>query len=249
MARSRSCWSRRRVPTSTIPAKTRDLVWARDEGRCRFPGCRATRFLELHHIVFQELGGSHDASNLLVLCDGHHKQLHEGLVAISGRAPDELVFARDGKRLNDSRAPSEQQAVAQLRQLALTPSPTARRPGLAPTTSPCARRPGLAPAPSPLARVAAGAATRFDEAVELEAAKQALRQLGYKTRDARRALAQARAHVGTGADVPTLVRAVLDMARRASQAQCAVDESTASLATQALRQAGFSATLARHAVE
>jgi Holliday junction resolvasome RuvABC DNA-binding subunit len=58
-----------------------------------------------------------------------------------------------------------------------------------------------------------------------------------------------RAHVGTGADVPTLVRAVLDLHRRASQAQCTDEASTPSLAARALAQAGFSPTLARHAVE
>jgi hypothetical protein len=108
--------------------------------------------------VFRELGGSHDASNLVLLCDGHHTQLHEGNVSITGRAPDELVFVRDGGRLVDSRARAKQQAAAQLAELA---------------------RP----------------ASRFAEVVELEAATQALRQLGYKRRDAQRALAQVRAHV------------------------------------------------------
>ena len=74
-------------------------------------------------------------------------------------------------------------------------------------------------------------------------------QLGYKTRDAHRALAQVRAHVGTDADVPTLVRAVADFTRRNTHsAGDATDESPPSLATRALVQSGFSATLATHAV-
>ena len=132
-------------------------------------------------------------------------------------------IARDGKQLLDSRAPREQQAIAA--ELGKLEVPWSR-----------------------LARSPSRATSRFDEVVELEAATQALRQLGYKTRAARRALAQARAHVGTDADVPTLVRAVLDLSRREAQPQCADEESTASLATHALARAGFSATLARHAV-
>ena len=158
----------------------------------------------------------------MLLCDGHHTQLHEGHVSISGRAPDALVFVRDGRRLVDPRAPSEQAAVAELRQ--------------------------LAPAPSLHAPPAARGASRFGDVVELEAATQALRQLGYKTRDARRALARVCAYVGTDADIPTLVRAVLDLNRQASHSQHPDDESPASLATRALVQAGFSAALATQAV-
>jgi Holliday junction resolvasome RuvABC DNA-binding subunit len=55
--------------------------------------------------------------------------------------------------------------------------------------------------------------------------------------------------VGTATDVPTLVRAVLDLHRRKSDAPGgAADESTAWLATRALAQSGFPATLAKHAV-
>ena len=54
--------------------------------------------------------------------------------------------------------------------------------------------------------------------------------------------------MGTDADVPALVRAVLDLNRQASHAQHPDDESPASLATRALVQAGFSAALATQAV-
>jgi len=116
--------ARRPVPTLTIPTKVRDLVWARDCGRCRFPGCRATRNLAFHHLEFQMHGGQHVESNLILLCDGHHKLLHDGVISITGRAPEQLVFARDGRRLVDPGAPSEQRAAADLR--AETPKPTSR---------------------------------------------------------------------------------------------------------------------------
>jgi len=107
--------ARRPKPTTTIPTKTRDLVMARDNGRCRFPGCRATRNLDVHHIEPRAHGGGHDTWNLLVLCSGHHQLLHDEIVTIRGRAPDALVFTRDGRQLVDARAPGELRACAIVR--------------------------------------------------------------------------------------------------------------------------------------
>ena len=58
--------------THDIPAKTRRLVWERDSGKYRVPGCRATRNVEVHHLVARADGGTHDPENLLLLCNGHH---------------------------------------------------------------------------------------------------------------------------------------------------------------------------------
>ena len=62
-------------------------VKRRDGGRCCVPGCRSSRYLEIHHVVPRELGGSHTADNLTLLCDGHHRALHEGKLSITGSAP------------------------------------------------------------------------------------------------------------------------------------------------------------------
>ena len=97
--------------TSDIPAKTRKRVWARDQGRCRVPGCRATRHIDIHHLIPRALGGTHDEWSLCLLCSGHHQLHHQGLLSITGRAPDELVFIRDGKRLVDARSGAEVSAV------------------------------------------------------------------------------------------------------------------------------------------
>ena len=78
----------------TIPASTRRKVAVRDRFTCCYPGCTATRFVEEHHIVHREHGGDHALSNLCLLCDSHHAAHHEGLIRISGRAPDRLVFER-----------------------------------------------------------------------------------------------------------------------------------------------------------
>lgn len=74
-----------------VPPRVRRFVIRRDGGKCRVPGCRSTRCLELHHIVARILGGSHDAENLILLCDGCHAAHHRGLIAISGTASNLIV--------------------------------------------------------------------------------------------------------------------------------------------------------------
>jgi len=83
--------------TQTIPQRIRNRVMRRDHGRCVVPGCRASRHLEVHHLTPRAEGGSHEPSNLAVLCDGHHRQLHQGRLVIGG-APGALTFAHaDGR--------------------------------------------------------------------------------------------------------------------------------------------------------
>jgi hypothetical protein len=81
---------------SAIPAPTRRKVFIRDRFACTVPGCTSRRFLEAHHIKPRAKGGSHEPWNLTLLCDGHHKLLHDGVIAIAGRAPDALVFGPVG---------------------------------------------------------------------------------------------------------------------------------------------------------
>ena len=73
--------------TSEIPAATRKLVFRRDEHRCTVPGCRSAQSLDVHHLVHRAHGGTHDLENLTLLCAGHHRAHHDGLLAITGRAP------------------------------------------------------------------------------------------------------------------------------------------------------------------
>ena len=77
-----------------IPPATRRFVWRRDHGRCQFPGCRASRHLDIHHIVFEEHGGTHDPSNLTLMCSAHHRGIHEGWIVLRGTAPNDLIFER-----------------------------------------------------------------------------------------------------------------------------------------------------------
>jgi hypothetical protein len=69
-----------------VPPATARLVWRRDHGRCRVPGCRSARGLEIHHIIHRADGGTHDASNLVLLCSACHIAHHDGRLRISGSA-------------------------------------------------------------------------------------------------------------------------------------------------------------------
>ncbi len=62
---------------ATIPPSVRARVLARDRHRCATPGCGATRFLEVHHVVPRSRGGANDAANLVTLCSRCHVFVHE----------------------------------------------------------------------------------------------------------------------------------------------------------------------------
>jgi hypothetical protein len=80
--------------TQDIAPRVRRFVVRRDRGRCRVPGCRSAANLELHHIVPRSRGGSHEASNLIQLCDGCHTAHHRGLIDIAGTSDDLVVTRR-----------------------------------------------------------------------------------------------------------------------------------------------------------
>jgi hypothetical protein len=69
--------------TRTIPPWLARLVHARDQG-CRFPGCRRTRWTQIHHIVHWADGGPTNLDNLITLCGHHHRLIHEHDWTIKG---------------------------------------------------------------------------------------------------------------------------------------------------------------------
>ena len=79
--------------TQDIPPSVVRFVWRRDGGRCRVPGCRSARGLEIHHLVHRADGGSHDPLNLALLCSSCHLAHHRGALTISGTA-DQLEVHR-----------------------------------------------------------------------------------------------------------------------------------------------------------
>jgi Holliday junction resolvasome RuvABC DNA-binding subunit len=216
---------RRPPPTTTIPKATRDFVWARDCGRCRVPGCRATRNIAAHHLRFLSHGGDHDPENIVLLCDGHHKLLHSGLLTITGRAPGALAFMRDGKRLGDTRSSLAVEADRTVRELA--------QPSDAGSTA---------------SRRGSSTRSRFDNVVTFEHAKQALMGLGFRARAARAALEEVCAHVGADADVAVLVKAVLDRQRSVQAARPTSTNDMQRDAIEAIATLGYTRSLAAAAV-
>lgn len=80
-----------------VPARTRRLIQDRDRG-CRFPGCTATTFVEVHHLDPWSQGGATDIETNACLCPHHHDGLHRGDYSITGdpTRPDGLTFTGAG---------------------------------------------------------------------------------------------------------------------------------------------------------
>lgn len=61
-----------------INRSLRRALERRDQHRCQFPGCGTTRNLHAHHAFHWAKGGPTELSNLILVCNFHHHQLHEG---------------------------------------------------------------------------------------------------------------------------------------------------------------------------
>jgi hypothetical protein len=84
-------WRARPGGRRRLPPEQR--VFERDGWRCTVPGCTSQRSLHAHHIVFRSAGGGDEDANLTTLCAFHHQRgVHAGVIRVSGRAPDGLVF-------------------------------------------------------------------------------------------------------------------------------------------------------------
>ena len=96
--------------TTTVTARKREQVLARDGHCCTVPGCRRNIGLDLHHIEYQSRGGDHALKNLTTLCDLHHRAVHFGKLVIRGIAPDSVTFEfrkpRDRRNVTDDEAPA-----------------------------------------------------------------------------------------------------------------------------------------------
>ena len=89
----------RAIPTHILRAlQTRDRT-------CRFPGCRASAFVDAHHVQHWAQGGETKLSNLLTLCRLHHTAVHEGSFRVEPNDAGAFVFyGPEGRAL--SRAPA-----------------------------------------------------------------------------------------------------------------------------------------------
>lgn len=103
-----------------ITPAVRRFVWRRDHGACVVPGCRATRFLDVHHLRWRSHGGDHTPDNLAVCCRGHHTSIHEGRIVVTGDPSSGLTFAGPDGRPYGAAPPDPQlldDATSALRQL------------------------------------------------------------------------------------------------------------------------------------
>lgn len=77
----------RRSPSARLGRE----VLRRDQ-TCRFPGCGARRFLEVHHVVWWDHGGATDLDNLAAHCARDHHRIHHGGWRVEGHANAELRY-------------------------------------------------------------------------------------------------------------------------------------------------------------
>lgn len=102
--------------TRAISPALRRALNARDRG-CRFPGCPNTRYVDAHHIRHWAHGGETKPSNLVSLCRFHHRQVHEGRVAIHVLDDGALRFRKLTGESFESVAPEHSLPLANWREL------------------------------------------------------------------------------------------------------------------------------------
>jgi hypothetical protein len=90
----------------SIPPAMRRAVLARDQHRCRVPGCNHATYVDVHHVVPRSEGGRNEPANLLTLCGAHHRAAHRGEIVIGRNRDGEVSFAHaDGTPYGQALAP------------------------------------------------------------------------------------------------------------------------------------------------
>jgi len=77
----------------TVSTALRRALEVRDRG-CRFPGC-GLRFTDGHHLIHWADGGETNLDNTALLCDYHHRLVHEGGWEVEWWAPGRSLAFRD----------------------------------------------------------------------------------------------------------------------------------------------------------
>lgn len=81
--------------SATVSPAQRQAVLAAYE-KCAWPGCRARKYLQIHHVRHWAAGGSTDVQNLAPFCGAHHRAAHEGGFLVSMR-PDGTIEVRTAR--------------------------------------------------------------------------------------------------------------------------------------------------------
>lgn len=84
----------------TTKAQKKELM-RRDGYRCQTPGCPNHVWLQVHHLRAFKDGGETTRWNLVCLCTGCHRNVHDGAMIVERLASGELMFTdRHGRRLD-----------------------------------------------------------------------------------------------------------------------------------------------------
>lgn len=75
-----------------VPEPVERAVRIRANGTCEVPGCRHRYWCRVHHLKLFSEGGTHSLLNLMLLCDGHHRLHHDGILLIEGSRHDGFSF-------------------------------------------------------------------------------------------------------------------------------------------------------------
>lgn len=81
-----------------IPKLIKDMVWARQQGRC---ACCLERGREYHHVKPVALGGTNDYYNIVLLCKEHHRLLHLGDLETITQVLEYVYYLKNGELPSD----------------------------------------------------------------------------------------------------------------------------------------------------
>ncbi|HAK50871.1 MAG TPA: hypothetical protein DCM54_03060 [Gammaproteobacteria bacterium] len=85
-----------------VSPQLKKALLARDRN-CRFPGCTHEKYLDAHHVEHWADGGETNLENTLLLCDSHHRLLHEGAYSIKKNFAGDWYFRKsDGEVVPES---------------------------------------------------------------------------------------------------------------------------------------------------
>ncbi len=117
----------------TIPARIRRLVFDRDGYRCSVPGCRCTLWLDVHHLQAFAAGGGHELDNLALVCPGHHRMVHDGVLAME-RGPDGAMGCTFADGRSSACSPGGRHPAGEATATHVGQSPGAATPQVVPST-------------------------------------------------------------------------------------------------------------------
>jgi len=110
------------VKRRTLPPSVANEIDARDDGRCRVPGCSNVAFIERHHQGGWKNVG-HDPAHMFLACDAHHAAIHDGALHVKIVHGEPRFTLADGTPLEpDASREARIEAAIALKNLRFTPA-------------------------------------------------------------------------------------------------------------------------------